>query len=147
MIPYLLIALLAIIGLFLWGLKGLVIGGVVGHIFSLLFGLILKLLSGGLLPRKVRRETARNFMALHPDLVRAAYPHLDESQSLRAVERAADSIFRKAVEENKSMNIEAAWTREAIQDATASLIDQETRPEMGQLLRSLLELIERDMYL
>ena len=71
-----LIAVLAILGLFVGGLKGFLLGVVVGYVFSLLFGLVLTFLSGGLLLRRVRRDTAMNFIALYSDLVRAAWPEL-----------------------------------------------------------------------
>ena len=35
-----------------------------------------------------------NFIASHPDLVRATYPELKETELLRAVERALESIFK-----------------------------------------------------
>ena len=46
-----------------------------------------------------------NFIASHPDLVRATYPELKETELLRAVERALESIFKKATVDNKSMNL------------------------------------------
>ena len=147
MIPILYIALLAILGLFVWGFKGLILGAVVGYVSSILFGRILILLSGGILPRKVRRDTAMNFIASHPDLVRATFPEIDETRLLRAIERVVDSIFRRAAMDNKSINQNFAFTRAAIRDATCSLVDEEPNPKMTELLLSLLDLIERDMYL
>jgi hypothetical protein len=49
--------------------------------------------------------------------------------------------------DNKSINQNIAFTRAAIRDATNSLVDEEPNPQMRELLLSLLNPIERDMYL
>jgi len=146
MIPYLGIGVAALVGLFGWGLKGLLIGAIGGWGFSLLFGSILTLFSGGLLPRKVRKETAIYFITLHPELARNAFPNTSEAGLQKSVERSIESIFKRAVTDNKSMNLEARWDRTAIQAANAALIAEEPRPEMKAYLAALEQHIEREMY-
>lgn len=146
MIPYLVIGVAALIGLFGWGITGLVIGGIGAFVFNMIFGWVLRLISGGLLPRRMRREVAVNFIASDAQLVEAACPGLTGAQRLKYVETAIERIFRRAIVDNPSMNLEAGWTHEAVEAATMALVDQESRPEMKAFLIALWRRIEQDMY-
>lgn len=146
MIPYLVIGAAALVGLFGWGLKGLILGASGGLVFSLLFGTVLTLFSGGLLPRKVRKEAARRFIALHPDLAQSVFLEASQPATQRSVERCIEAIFKRATAGNKSMNLEAGWDRAAIQVAAAALIAEEPRPAMQAFLAALEQHIEREMY-
>jgi signal transduction histidine kinase len=146
MIPYFVIAAAAFIGLIVWGLKGLVLGALAGYVLNLLFGSVFILLSGGLLPRKVRRATAINFIEMHPELINAAYPKLDSAKHFWVTEQAIESIFRNAKVDDQSMNLETAFTREAIRTSTSSLVEQEASLEKKRFLLALEQQIEEDMY-
>lgn len=124
--PHLVVVLGGLVGLLYGGLRGLILGVVMGFAATLLFGLLVNLVKGGLLPRKERRDLAMNFVTSHPELVRAAYPNLTGAKLVKAVEQAIETIFRKAIRDNNGlMDLEAGWTRDAIETATSSLIDQE----------------------
>ena len=146
MIPLVVIGVAALIGLFGWGLKGLIIGAVGGLVFNLALGSIFTLFSGGLLPRKIRKQTATGFIVLHPDLVQSAFPDASQTAIQKAVERCIEGIFRRAAKDNRSMDQAASLDRDAIQAAACVLIASEQRPEMKSLLASLLQYIEREMY-
>jgi hypothetical protein len=111
MIPYVAIGIVALIGLFGWGLKGLIVGAITGYVFSVLLGLALVGISGGLLPRKVRQQTASSFIALHPDLVRSMFTNMSHSALQKAVEHSVESIFRRASKDSKSMHVTAFYDR------------------------------------
>jgi len=145
-IPLVVIGVAALIGLFGWGLKGLIIGAVGGLVFNLALGSIFTLFSGGLLPRKIRKQTATGFIVLHPDLVQSAFPDASQTAIQKAVERCIEGIFRRAAKDNRSMDQAASLDRDAIQAAACVLIASEQRPEMKSLLASLLQYIEREMY-
>jgi hypothetical protein len=146
MLPYLVIGVAALIGLFGWGLKGLIIGAIGGVVFNLALGSLFTLFSGGLLPRKVRKQTACGFIVLHPDLVQSAFPDTSQTALQKAVERCVERIFKRAGTDNKSMNLEASLDRDAIQSAAFALIAEEQRPEMKAFFASLLQYIDREMY-
>lgn len=146
MIPYLVIGIAALIGLLGWGMEGLIFGAIGGFIFSPIFGSLLTLCSGGLLPRKVRKQTAARFMALYPDLVQRAFPNTPETERQELVEGFIEGIFKRSVIDSKSMHMEAGWNRNAIQDATAKLIAEEQHPDMKTFLASLEQYIEQEMY-
>ena len=128
------------------GLTGLIVGAIGGYVFNLLFGSVLTLFSGGLLPRKVRKQTAFSFIRLHPELTRSIFPNASESALQKSVERSIERIFKRAVTDNKSVDLEAAWERTAVQAAADALIAVEQRPEMKTFLTLLVQHIEREMY-
>lgn len=146
MIPHLVIGVAALVGLFGWGLKGLIIGAVGGVVFNFVLGSIFTLFSGGLLPRKVRKETAAGFMVLHPDLVQSAFPDTSQTAIQKTVERCIERIYKRAAKDNRSMDQAAFLDRDAIQAAASVLIAEEQRPEMKAFLTSLLQYIDREMY-
>lgn len=146
MIPFLVIGAAALIGLFGWGVKGLIIGAVGGVVFNLALGSISMLFSGGLLPRKVRKQTAAGFIVLHPDLVKSAFPDASQAAIQKTVERCIVGIFRRAAKDNRSMDQAAYLDSDAIQAAASVLIAEEKRPEMKTFLASLLQYIDREMY-
>jgi len=146
MVPYLVIGVATLIGLFGWGLKGLILGAIGGWLFNLLLGGILLLFSGGLVPRKVRKQATRRFIVIHRDLARSAFPDAAERELQRAVERYIEGIFKRASIDNKSMDLDAGWDRAAIQAAAAALIAEERRPEIKSFLTALEEHIEKEMY-
>ena len=110
MIPLLVIGVAALIGLFGWGLRGLIIGAVGGVVFNLALGSIFTLFSGGLLPRKVRKQTAAGFIVLHPDLVQSAFPDTSQTAIQKAVERCIEGIFRRAATDNSLWTKRPPWT-------------------------------------
>lgn len=146
MIPYLVIGVSALIGLLGWGLKGLILGAVGGWILNMVFGTVLMLASGGLVPRKVRKQAASRFIALYGDLARGAFPDALESALQKSVERSIEAIFKRAASDNRSMDLNAALSRAAIQDAAGALIAEEQGSEMRTFLIKLEEHIEREMY-
>lgn len=146
MIPYLVIVVAGLVGLFGWGLKGGVLGAVGAWILSLILGGVVGLLSGGLLPRKVRREAASGFISSYGDLARGVFPNALEPALQKSVEHWIERIFRRAARDSESMDLEAALERAAIQAAAAALIAEEPRPQMKSFLTALEEHIEKEMY-
>ena len=146
MVPYLVIGIAALIGLFGWGIKGLIVGTVGAFVLAMVLGLIFTAFSGGLLPRKVRKSTASSFVALNDELISAAFPNASHMERQRSIEKCLEKIFKRAAIDNKSMNLEAGMDRTAIQAAAATLIAEEQRSEMKALIASLEQHVEREMY-
>jgi len=146
MVPYIVIGIAALVGLFGWGLKGLIVGAVGGWVFNMALGLVLTLFSGGLLPRKVRKQAASSFIALHGAMIQRAFPNKTQPQLLRSIEERIEAIFKRASIDNKSMNLEAGMDRGAIQAAAAALVAEEQQGEMKDLIAALEQHIERELY-
>ena len=146
MVPDLVIGIAALIGLFGWGLEGLIVGAVGAYALAMVLGSVFWAFSGGLLSRKVRKSTAVRFVALHDQLISAAFPNASYAERQRSVEMCLEKIFRRAAIDDNSMNLDAGLNRTAIQAAAAALIAEEQRSEMKALIASLEQHIEREMY-
>lgn len=96
LIPHFTIVIIGIIGAFVWGVWGFLGGLVVGYIITLLFGLSLIKISGGILPRKVRKETARNFLDLNLPWLRQRIPLQFRGNELPYIENLLEKIAKKA---------------------------------------------------
>lgn len=127
--PKALIVAAALIGLIGWGGKGLIIGGVTGLVASVLVGVIVRRISGGMMPRKVRKELVEGVAIRHPEVVEAAYPDIPKTEWYDALEDDAEAIAQKAVELAPSH--EMVWSEgniiRAIQELTAEQETEEAR--------------------
>ena len=74
MVPYALMVLLGLVGILTAGIPGLFVGLAAGIVSINIIGWLVGKVQGGMLPRRVRDETATDFSAKYPELVRAAYP-------------------------------------------------------------------------
>ncbi len=96
MAPYLAILLVAVIGAFFWGVWGFVLGLPVGYALVSVFGIVLVKASGGLLPRKIRRETAREFVEEYYEYLDERIPSDWRGRHVEFIEKLLEDIFRKA---------------------------------------------------
>lgn len=69
---YVIIFIIAIIGAFVNGIEGFVIGGFLGWVGIEIIGFFVR--SGGAVPKDVKDETATDFIAKYPNLINIAYP-------------------------------------------------------------------------
>jgi hypothetical protein len=145
-IPYVVIGIAAVIGLFGWGVSGLILGAFAGYVLNMVLGLVFGLLSGGLLPRKVRRDTASTFIASHADEARRAFREASQLELQRLVEQRIERIFKRAAMDNKSMDLQAGLDRRAVAVAAAAVVTDEHNPEVKTLLIALAGHIDTHMY-
>lgn len=110
MIPYITILLIAVIGGFVHGIVGFVVWAVLGYVAVVTFGRVLVLWSGGVLPRKLRDQTATDFLAENSALVGAALPNMTAYQAKKRVEEILELMARRALRNNPSRNVETAFS-------------------------------------
>lgn len=146
MAPWIVIGIFALVGLIGWGVGGLVAGGVIGYVATIVFGLVLNLISGGVIPRKARRTAAINFIQRYPDILLEVFPRVEGAELLKEVEAAVESIFRRAIGENKGITA-IDYTRDQIRAAAQKMIDEETDPARKRFLTELEMQIETDLYI
>ena len=146
MLPYIVIGIAAIVGLFGWGFKGLIFGALCGWIFNMVLGLSLTLFSGGLLPRKVRRQAASSFIISHEALVQRALSNVARANLQQTVEQHIEAIFKRAAIDNKHLNLEHGLDRVTIQSAAAALVAEAQQTEMKELIAALEQHVEEVMY-
>jgi hypothetical protein len=146
MIPYLLIAAAAFIGLVGWGLPGFLIGLAGGYVLSFLIGILGNLVHGGLVPRKIRSDIAINFVTTNGALVDSAFPEMARVDQIKAVETAIEHIFRTSEERNASMDLTADKSLRAIREATLYIVESEPKPEIKEFYLALEHCIEHYSY-
>ncbi len=105
MVPFALILLVAGVGAFVGGASGFFIGGGIGFVSVMVIGWVVGKVQGGMLPRRVRDETATDFVAAYPELIKSAYPTLSAYQAKEEIGKLLDSMFQKANSDNQSVDV------------------------------------------
>ena len=146
MAPYIVILACAIIGLFLWGVKGLILGAILGYVLTVLFGLSLMGISGGILPRPVRRDTARSFLRSHPEIVEELFPDARPSERQKLLEQEIERIIRTGIKLSPALDPKGGYRSGDVQIAVDTLVEQEVDSLKKKLLVALGEHIQKEWY-
>lgn len=139
MLPYIIIGVFALIGLLVWGVWGLIVGSIGGYVITLLLGSLSERIQGGILPQKVRTDLAAKFIFENSEIVASAFPRISATEVESVVERAIEDICKKAASDNKSLNVQDAWTRSATLSAGYALAEAEEGTEKKVFLLALTE--------
>lgn len=123
MAPYIIIGIFAIIGLLIWGIKGLLIGGTLGYIITVLSGLALIGISGGFLPRKIRKAIAIKFIQNYSDIVEEVYPNIGDAERQKKIEKEIEQVIKTSVELSPAGDPIGGLRLGDIQIAVSSLIE------------------------
>ena len=138
MIPLLTIVIAAVVGFITYGIVGLIVGAVSGWVLSMLIGTVLCKWSGGLLPRKARRDCALYFYMNHQPMIDSCMEDMPESEKIRLIEKLIERIFRRATVDapmlSKSMGMSRSEVSKAA-EAEAEIEQDERTREMILLLR------------
>src|SRR6266511_1005316 len=137
MIPYIHIAICALVGLIGWGIEGAIVGMIIGWVTAKLVGLAAFWKDKGILPKEVRRKAALEFMVKFEDTVIAAYPHgLEPEAVCKAIEGEIERIFRGAMESSGMQD--TGLELHLVRSAGEKIIREETRPVRCELMAKLL---------
>jgi hypothetical protein len=94
--PSVLMMVLAIVGFVAWGIKGSIIGLAAGYALAFLLGQMLIMAEDGILPKEVRKITAKAFIDKHSDYVSARMPPKYSGNSQRFVEDLLERLYKRA---------------------------------------------------
>lgn len=108
MTPYVFILIAAVIGGYLHGVAGFFLWGVIAHGSLLLVGMVLQKVSGGIIPRSVRLQTAKDFVAARGELVSVAWPLHSALEQMRKIDDLLETMYRRAITECKSFHLSAS---------------------------------------
>lgn len=97
MVPYYTILIFAMIGAFNNGIIGFIIWGCISHLSVIILSYFLQKINGGIVPKKIRDETATDFIEVNSDLIKATYPDMSLYQVKELVASMLDNIVRKAL--------------------------------------------------
>lgn len=104
MIPYILLIIIVVLSTYFFGVQGFFTGLVTGYCVILVIGWILSLLQGGMLPRKVRDETATDFVSKYPIVISQTFKNLSAYEAKAKVETLIDQMFHQAILDNNSID-------------------------------------------
>ena len=133
MTPWVLNGIATLVGLAGWGIWGGIAAFAIAWSVSMLFGLVCIWISGGVLPRSVRRKTAESFLEAHLETAIAAYPGLNDHALQNAIEDKIEEICRAATGQNY----------EQLMDAAERLKKEEINPLRRDLITAIWMHLER----
>ncbi len=141
MVPYVTILAIAIIGGFVHGIAGFFIWGVCGLVGVLAVGWALNFFSGGLLPRKVRDESATDFIAQYSDLVKRAYPTSTPYEAKQKVAELLDSMMKRATAKNPSLHLDVAGSPDVFFPSALQVAEEQPTAELKELAQELISFV------
>jgi len=94
--PVVTIILCGVGGYFVYGWLGAVIGAIIGWCISMAIGMINTQVSGGLLPKKLRKRSALLFYMNHEALVTSCTEGMKKETRLQLIEALIERIFKRA---------------------------------------------------
>jgi hypothetical protein len=142
--PRVWIGVAAALGLIVGGWPGLVLGGTGGLVLTLVVGLTVRAISGGSVPRHVRRDLVTNVLAEDPEAVRMAFPGVSGEALFKALEEEVEQIIRGAV--SISPSHQAVFAENVVRAALQRRFLEEVDPGRQRMLRVLGERLLRDWY-
>ncbi len=142
MIPQFTILAIAIIGAFIDGIAGFFVWGVFGYIGVMAFGLLLNSFSRGLLPRKAKEETATDFIAQYPDLIREAYPTDSPSEVAKKIGALLESMMKQATINGPATNLDASNSSAIFFPSAFEVAENQPTEELKILTRALIEFLK-----
>jgi len=138
------IAVAAVLGLIIGGLRGLVLGAVGGLVLTMVMGLAARAVSGGSVPRRVRRDLVTNVLAEDSEAVRMAFPDASGEALFKALEEEVEKIIRTAISVSPSHR--AIFSEGVVREALRRRFLEELDPGRQRMLRVLGERLLRDWY-
>ena len=144
MIPYVVIGIVALIGLAGWGMRGALVGLAIAWSGSLIIGLVAWLTDRGIVPRKARAVSAKRFLLENHAVAQLAYPGISEDALQRRIETDIETVFRASV---RQAPLELTGTEYDLVSAAAQrLYLSESDPARRTLITALSRHILSNMY-
>lgn len=94
--PWVLNGVAALVGLAGWGIGGGILAFVIAWSISMLIGQVSIWIDGGILPKSIRKQTAKSFLETHRETAIAAYPGLNDHALQKAIECEIEDICKTA---------------------------------------------------
>lgn len=138
------IVVAGVLGFLFDGMRGLIIGLVGGLAVTLVVGVLVRLISGGSVPRRVRRSLVTNVMAKHGEAVKAAFPNLSGDRLFNAMESEIEKTVETAITLSPSHG--AAFAENVMRAALRERLNAEDDPDRRRMLKALEDQLLREWY-
>jgi len=146
MAPLVTILIFAVIGFLIHDIVGLVVGAAVGWVLSMLIGIAATAWSGGFLPRKVRKETARFFYMNHELTVDACMEGMTKEDKIRIIEDLLERVFRRATAAAPLASKSMGMSPPEIDEAAIQEAAEKQDPSVREIILLLKDHIIQTMY-
>ena len=146
MAPLITIVICAVIGLVIHGIIGLIVGAMAGWLLSMLIGVISAKVSGGLLPRKVRKQVAHLFYMNYQPTIDSYTKSMEEEEKLQLIESLLERIFRRATITAPLLCKSMGMSRQEVDEAAKQEAAEEENPKIRELILLLRDHILSTMY-
>lgn len=130
-------SIFAIVGLAVFGAKGIAGGLVVAFLFIIFSGITTGIVNGGALPKEWRRKTSQAFISANRRTIAATYPETTDAAVLSAVEAHIEAILAELMRKSGELDLETAATSSAIHEATLAVAGRTKSPRLNLLFAEL----------
>lgn len=148
-LPYFIIALFGLTGLIIGGIfggeiLGLTVGLIGGYIIVLLTGIFLCKLDGGILPKKVRKQTASKFAEQYDPLIITIFPNATKDEKILHIENLLEIIFKKS--SITASNTHSGVSYQDVENILDTIIEQEHDLKKKELIIKLWDFLKQEWY-
>lgn len=135
MIIKMMILLIAIIGAFVNGVVGFFVWGICAYIIAILIGRISIFVSGGMIPRKTKVETATDFISQYSEIVEKAF----HGKSSNEIKQNIGDLLETMMKESAAVhsNPKQALSKEYFTNVAMIVADEQPTEELKELARTL----------
>lgn len=133
--PKVWVVIVGVVGWILIGIPGMVLGLILGFFATLGIGLVVRAISGGSVPKGVRRDLVSTLLVEDSQAVKAAFPNLSGNELFRAIESEVEEVINAAVRISPTHN--TIFSEGVIRAALQEKIFEEQDPARQRMLKSL----------
>jgi hypothetical protein len=139
---YVIIFIIAIIGAFVNGIEGFVIGGFLSWVGIEIIGFFVR--SGGAVPKDVKDETATDFIAKYPDIINIAYPTNTPYEAKQKVSSLIEKMVERTLLNNPTSNTANGIIDPVIFFNSASMVaEEQTSKNEKELANELINFLRQ----
>ena len=139
---YIMILVVAIIGAFVNGIIGFVIGGFLSWIAIEVIGFFVR--SKGAVPKDIKDETATDFITRHPDLINLTYPTNSSYEAKQKVSSLIDKMFKRALLNNPtSKSVKGVVDPVTFFNSASAVAEEQISKNEKELARELVNFISQ----
>jgi len=139
---YIMILIVAIIGAFVNGIVGFVLGGFLGWLGVEVIGFFVR--SGGAVPQNIKDETATDFIARYPDLINLTYPTNTPYEAKQKVSNLIEKMVERALLNNPTSNtVNGIIDPVTLFDSASAVAEEQTSKNEKEMAKELINFLSQ----
>jgi len=139
---YIIIFVIAIIGAFINGITGFFIGGFLSWVVIEVIGFFIR--SGGSVPKKVKDETATDFIVKYQDIIKITYPTSTPYEAKQHVLNLIEKMVERTWSNNPpSQTIAGIMVPEVFFNSASAVAEEQPSEAVKELARELIKFLSQ----